>query len=221
MGTNGAPPQLAHDQGVKTAPSRKKIWSERLKLAGSLTSALGIFVAIWVAAQGQVTVDRNSQATLQQSEDAQLSTAITAIGSNNTAEEIAGLLLLARNTSSRFSLMSQTKESSEGVFDDFRTALQILSGYLRSHGDAFLAGTGSTTRPHRRSAADTVILRRTNSPSMTHTRLIRSSSCCPSRWSRKWRPWTPASPPRWTSPTTNSSGSRDAASISAGYTRTW
>lgn len=136
---------LKRIRNVTSRLSGKK-WQQRIQLAGSAASALGIFVAIWVAAQGQVTVDRSSRATLQQSEDAQLSTAITAIGSDSTAEEIAGLVLLTRNTLSRFTLMSQTNESPGDVFQDYRTALQVLSGYLRSHGESFLSGTGAATQ---------------------------------------------------------------------------
>lgn len=153
MGSNDASAQLTHGQNDPTPPSGKKRWTKRVRTAGSLASALGILVAVWVATQGQITVNRNSRATLQQSEDAQLSTAITAIGSDNTAEEIAGLLLLARNTFSRFTLMNQTEESPSDVFSDYTTALQIFSGYLRSHGESFLAGTGTTATTAQAEAA--------------------------------------------------------------------
>jgi hypothetical protein len=92
-------------------------------------------VAIWVALQGQSTVHNNSQSTLRQSQDAQLSTAITALGSGDTAERIAGLLLLRRNTVSRLTLVAETGEPPSAVYGDYTTALQVLSGYLRSHGD--------------------------------------------------------------------------------------
>jgi hypothetical protein len=110
------------------------------QVIASLASAAAVIVAIWVATQGQVTVDRNAKATLQQSEDAQLSTAITAIGSGDTSEEIAGLLLLTRNTSSRFALMGEIGETPADVSSDYTTALQILSGYLSSHGQDYLTG---------------------------------------------------------------------------------
>jgi hypothetical protein len=143
MQTNSTRSVLTRIRNVTSRRSRKK-WGKQLQVAGSAASALGIFVAIWVAVQGQVTVDRSSRASLQQSEDSQLSTAITAIGSDNTAEEIAGLLLLARNTSSRFTLMGDTKESPGDVYDDYTTALQILSGYLNSHGETYLASAGTS-----------------------------------------------------------------------------
>ncbi len=122
-----------------------KAWWKWAKTVASIAPLLAILVALWVAWQGQVTVDRSNRATLRQSADAQLSTAITAIGSNDTAEQTAGLLLLARNTSDRFTLMDQTKEAPTEVYGDYTTALQILSGYLRSHGETLLTDGGSQT----------------------------------------------------------------------------
>jgi hypothetical protein len=113
------------------------------QVVASIASAVAVIVAIWVATQGQVTVDRNATATLQQTEDSQLSTAITAIGSGNTSEEIAGLLLLARNTSNRFALMGETRETPANVSGDYTTALQILSGFLSSQGQAYLTSSPS------------------------------------------------------------------------------
>jgi Pentapeptide repeats (8 copies) len=98
-------------------------------------------VAAFVAWQGQVAINHNAQTTLQQSEDSQLSTAIMALGANDTAERVAGLLLLARNTSARFTLSPKSGEAHADLFDDYTTALQILSGYLSSNGQAFLTDT--------------------------------------------------------------------------------
>jgi hypothetical protein len=103
-------------------------------------TVVALFVTIVVACQGQITVGHNSQVTLRQSEDAQLSTAITALGTDDVPEQIAGLLLLSRNTASRFTLMSQSGEPAADVYGDYTTALQILSGYLSSHGESYLTG---------------------------------------------------------------------------------
>jgi hypothetical protein len=139
VSTNGptANPEPGQDDSHKGPKNSLVQWAQ---VIASVASAAAVIVAIWVATQGQVTVDRNARATLQQSEDAQLSTAITAIGSGDTSEEIAGLLLLTRNTSDRFTLMRETGETPADVSGDYTTALQILSGYLSSHGQAYLTG---------------------------------------------------------------------------------
>lgn len=149
MSTTDTPPGLEPSgQNRSSANQRREKWRERTKAAAKLlvklAPVLAILVAVWVATQGQVTVDRSNRATLRQSEDAQLSTAITAIGSSDTAEQIAGLLLLARNTSNRFTLMDQAEEAPANVYGDYTTALQILSGYLRSHSDTLLTGKAQT-----------------------------------------------------------------------------
>jgi uncharacterized protein YjbI with pentapeptide repeats len=123
---------------------RSQIRASWAQVAGSTVSALAVIVAIVVALQGQATVNHNSQTSLQQSEDTQLSTAITALGSSETAERVAGLQLLARNTAGRFSIAAETGEPAANVYDDYTTALAIFSGYMNSHGSALLtaASTG-------------------------------------------------------------------------------
>jgi len=148
MSTTDTQPGLEQPgQNRSSANQRRTKWRKRTKATVKqlvkLAPVLAILVAVWVATQGQVTVDRSNRAALMQSQDAQLSTAITAIGSSDTAEQIAGLLLLARNTSNRFTLMGQTEEAPADVYGDYTTALQILSGYLRSHSDMLLENTAS------------------------------------------------------------------------------
>lgn len=121
-------------------PVRDKTWADRAQVIIAGATVVALFVTILVAWQGQQTVSHNSQITQRQSLDTQLSTAITAIGSSDTAEEIAGLLLLSENTSSRFALQGETGEPAADVYSDYTTALQILSGYLSSRTQEFLTG---------------------------------------------------------------------------------
>jgi hypothetical protein len=131
------PPAAAADE---SEPVGDKTWADRAQVIIAGATVVALFVTIIVAWQGQVTVNHNSQVTMRQSMDTQLSTAITSIGSSDTAEEIAGLLLLTQNTSSRLTLMGQTGESAADVYGDYTTAFQIFSGYLSSRGEQFLAG---------------------------------------------------------------------------------
>jgi hypothetical protein len=153
MSTTDTPPGSEPSEQNRPSPNQRRTeWRNRAKAfikvwgvrAAAAAPVLAILVAAWVATQGQITVNRSNRATLRQSEDAQLSTAITAIGSNDTAEQIAGLLLLARNMSNRFTLMDQTLEAPADVYGDYTTALQILSGYLRSHSDMLLTSKAQT-----------------------------------------------------------------------------
>jgi hypothetical protein len=65
---------------------------------------------------------------------------------------MAGLALLEQNVSSRITLSSNTGESPVDVFDNYQTALRVISSYLSSGGQAFLAAasTARTTAPFGR-----------------------------------------------------------------------
>ena len=128
---------------LKSKYKRNQIWSGRAQVCVAMVSVIAVVIAIWVAKQGQDTVSHNSQTALRQSEDDQLSTAITALGSSDAAERIAGVLLLTQNVSNRFKLAVETGEPSASVYSDYVTALEILSGYIRSHGEDFLSGTST------------------------------------------------------------------------------
>jgi hypothetical protein len=132
-----------HDP-LETRYKRSQIVASWAQVGGTFAALAAAIAAILVAWQGQATIDHNNRITQQQSEDSQLSTAITALGVSDMAERVAGLVLLARNTSARLELSSKTGETRANLFNDYRTALQILSGYLSSHGQAFL--TSSTVR---------------------------------------------------------------------------
>jgi Pentapeptide repeats (8 copies) len=122
---------------------RNDTLTARAQLITALCTLGALIVAIVVAWQSKQTVDQNSQVTLLQSEDTQLSTAITAIGSADPAEQVAGLLLLTQNTTSRITNIKKSGEPPADVYNDYLTSIQILSGYLSSHSQAYLAGVST------------------------------------------------------------------------------
>jgi hypothetical protein len=138
MGANGAGSSLG--QGEQPRNPLSKTSADWAQVVIGLATVAALVVAIIVARQGQATVDHNSQVTLRQSEDTQLSTAITAIGATDQAEQIAGLFLLTQNTVSRLTNGNGSGEPAANVYMDYTTALKILSGYLSSHSEMFLAG---------------------------------------------------------------------------------
>jgi len=139
MGTSNGPPEPSSGGQTGTKADRRgQTWASWAQVAGSGVAAAAVIVTIVVACQGQQTINHNSQAAQQQSEDTQLSTAITALGSSEMAERVAGLQLLERNVSARFTLAAETGESPANVFGDYTTALEIFSGYLNSHSGSLL-----------------------------------------------------------------------------------
>jgi Pentapeptide repeats (8 copies) len=123
---------------------RSQIWAAWAQVGAMLAALLTAAVAVYVARQSQATVNRDTQNALQQSEDAQLSTAIAALGSTSASERVAGLLLLTQNTAGRFALAAKTGESPAQLFDDYTTALQTLSAYLSSASTNLLASTAAS-----------------------------------------------------------------------------
>jgi hypothetical protein len=145
MGVSGSGNGLEHQDSPKG--SRNDTLVARAQLITAVATLGALIVAIVVAYQSKQTVDQNSQVTLLQSEDTQLSTAITAIGSADPAEQVAGVLLLTQNTMSRVTNMKKSGEPPAEVYNDYLTALQILSGYLSAHSQAYLTSVSATFGP--------------------------------------------------------------------------
>jgi hypothetical protein len=150
MSADGETHRTANRKEEAESP-RAKTWADWAQVTVAFATLGALIVTIVVACQGQETVKHNSQTTLRQSMDTQLSTAITAIGSaGDTPEEVAGLLLLTQNTMNRFTLMDQSGEPAADVYGDYTTALQILSGYLSSRSEQFLTGYSDQASPFGR-----------------------------------------------------------------------
>lgn len=144
MSDSSPEPPAQSSSALENLQKRSQIKANRAQIAGVAVSVVAFILALIVACQGRQTVNQNTQSTLRQSEDNQLSTAITALGSGNMAERIAGLQLLEQNASSRIALSSKTGEPPADVFTNYQTALRIFSGYLRSQGQDFLNVTSTT-----------------------------------------------------------------------------
>jgi uncharacterized protein YjbI with pentapeptide repeats len=123
---------------------RSQTWAGWAQVVASLAALATAGVAFYVAHLGQVTVNRDAQAALQQSEETQLSAAITALGSSSASERVAGMLLLAQNTANRFALAAKTGEGRAQLFTNYTTALQTLSAYLSSGSRTLLSATAKT-----------------------------------------------------------------------------
>jgi hypothetical protein len=141
-----APEQLHDPPGdrldrLERTYKRSQIGAGWAQVVASLAALATALVAVIVAHQSQVTVNHDTQTALQQSEDTQLSAAISALGSSSVSERVAGLLLLTQNTTGRFALAAKTGEGPVQLFDDYTTTLQTLSAYLSSGSSTLLAAT--------------------------------------------------------------------------------
>lgn len=100
----------------------------------SVATVAAVFVALWVALQGQQSLKSATQNNLQQAQDSQLSTALTSLGSTDVTERTAGLALLELNVADRLTPTSIGAFGKASAFNYYTTALEIFSSYLQSHG---------------------------------------------------------------------------------------
>lgn len=136
--------ERALDETLERRYKSSQIWAGWAQIVASVAALATAFVAIIVARQSQITVDHDTQTNLQQSEDTQLSSAITALGSSSASERVAGMLLLTENTANRFALAAKAGEGRAQLFNDYTTALQTLSAYLSSASRTLLAATAKS-----------------------------------------------------------------------------
>jgi len=115
----------------------------------SVATVAAVFVALWVALQGQQSLKSATQNNLQQAQDNQFSTALTSLGSTDITERIAGLALLELNVADRLTPTSIAAFGKPSAYNYYTTALEIYSGYLQSHGVGSMTtvDTGGGTQP--------------------------------------------------------------------------
>jgi hypothetical protein len=117
---------------------RRQTWSALAQIFIAAISIAAVVIAALVARVTYVTAQNDARTSLRQAQDSQLSAAVDALGADAMPERVAGLLLLTRNTQGRFAEARQTEEPSGEVYDDYTTALQILSGYLNSQSEQYV-----------------------------------------------------------------------------------
>jgi hypothetical protein len=121
---------------------RNQKWAILAQAVASLATVAAVIVAVSVAYQGQQSLKSATQYNLQQAQDNQFSTALTSLGSSDPTERIAGLVLLRLNAADRLTPASSAVFGKQNAYSYYTTALEIFSGYLRSHGMEFLASAG-------------------------------------------------------------------------------
>jgi hypothetical protein len=119
----------------ETRVTRSLVRAARAQVVGTFIAAVAVIVAIYVASQGQQALRDNAL----QTQNGQLATALTALGSGDVTLQTTGLLLLGENTFDSVVYQYETGEAPDDVVNNFINVLQTLSIYLRSH------STGRTT----------------------------------------------------------------------------
>jgi hypothetical protein len=118
-----------------------QIWTGIAQVVMSVATVAAVLVALWVARQGQQSLNSATQNNLQQAQDDQFSTALTSLGSGDVTERIAGLALLEVNAADRLSPTSVAAFGKPSAYNYYTTSLAIFSGFLHSHGVGSTPGT--------------------------------------------------------------------------------
>lgn len=132
-----------HELPLRQKEVHNQKWAIITQAVASLATVAAVIVAVSVAYQGQQSLKSATQYNLQQAQDNQFSTALTSLGSSDPTERIAGLVLLRLNAADRLTPASSAVFGKQNAYSYYTTALEIFSGYLRSHGTDFLASVGS------------------------------------------------------------------------------
>jgi Pentapeptide repeats (8 copies) len=122
------------EQELRKKEVRNQKWTGIAQAVASLATVGAVIVAVFVALQGQQSLKTATQYNLQQAQDNQFSTALTSLGSGDVTERIAGLVLLELNAADRLTPASSVVFGKPSAYNYYTTALEIYSGYLRSHG---------------------------------------------------------------------------------------
>jgi Pentapeptide repeats (8 copies) len=128
---------------------RTQVWAGAAQAMLAVATVAAVFVALWVALQGQQSLKGATQNNLEQAQDNQFSTALTSLGSNDVTERVAGLALLELNASDRLASSSIAAFGKPSAYNYYTTTLEIFSGFLHTHGVGSMTtlGTGGGTQP--------------------------------------------------------------------------
>jgi len=112
----------------------------RVQAAALALALVASLAAAYAAYQAGQAVKASEQGALQQATEAQLTTAIDAIGGVTTAEQVAGVTLLRVNIAGQVQGALRTSDLlvRQTAFDAYATSLDVLAAYIRS-------GTSSET----------------------------------------------------------------------------
>ena len=131
MNASATPPQPPDKtQDIETRTVRSQLWGSWAQVAGTVIATLAFIVAIWTAYQGQQAIKNSAQTAERQSEDSQLSAAVTAMQSGTSQGATLGVMLLGENAVERIMRQHETGEPIIEVYNDYNTALQIIVSYL-------------------------------------------------------------------------------------------
>lgn len=116
--------------------------TKNVQIFTSFLSTIAVVVAVVAVYEGFVALKITSENNVEQANQNQFSTAISALGSSDPAERIAGLVLLRRNASYQISPPPSTAAGRQNAYDTYVTVLQVFGSYIHNYGLSFIKARG-------------------------------------------------------------------------------
>jgi hypothetical protein len=113
--------------------------SKNIQVFLSFVSIVTVTVAVIAAYEGVQALRITSDNNAVQANENQLSTAVSALGSSDAAERVAGLELLRRNASEQVLQPLGISTGKEEAYDAYGTALVVLANYIHGYSQKSIA----------------------------------------------------------------------------------
>jgi uncharacterized protein YjbI with pentapeptide repeats len=122
------PPESSADNTSNL--TRSQIWADRAQVGATIIAAVAFIVTVIFTFENISLLRSGNQNAQLQTEDTEESTALSAIGSSNTGEQLTGLVLFQQAVINRVLSQPQTGESPSSVYNVYTTALELFDSYL-------------------------------------------------------------------------------------------
>lgn len=133
------------DAALSNAKTQRSL--SRLQVISAVISLIAVAAAVFAAYQGYKAVRQSAASNAQQAknnvtqaEANQVSTAVNALGSNDSAERVAGLLLLRMNAISEISPRPSSSADREKAYNNYVMSLLVLAYYINNYSLKFIHG---------------------------------------------------------------------------------
>ena len=146
-----------HEQGVITARRTLRLQGRmsRMQAVVTVAAVVASSAAAFAALQARNAVEAAEKGSIQQADENQLSTAITAIGGGTATERVAGFTLLRWNVTNIVESAAHMGDSTDRAhaYALYATALDVLANYLRGASIATVVATPSASSTPASTAA--------------------------------------------------------------------
>ena len=129
-------------QEVEAAVSNAKTqrFLSKFQLAAVVLSLFAVAAAGVATGASVYSVRQTAENNLKQAEDNQVSTAVNALGSDDSADRVAGLMLLRINAIRQIWPLPASRADRKEAYENYVMALVVLGSYIHNYSLSFISG---------------------------------------------------------------------------------